>query len=172
MKKLCRAGTPLFSFISMLSLMFLPLVKFDYQFLFVGGKPLKMSLYKILTSDYKLNAVPQGVNFEAVKTPLTFFSVFLISSIFILALIFVLSLFLNKSGLFCVVSSVGVISFIGAFVSFMKARSLLLNGEFFSVKNMIQVHAFDLQSGFYLAFALICAVFVLNIVSLRSVDKK
>lgn len=171
MKKLSRAATPVFSFIGVLSLIFLPLAVFDYQVLFVGGKPLEMSLYKILTSDYNLNAVPQGINFDSVKTPLTFFSVFLMSAIFILALIFVLSLFLNKPGLFCVISSVGIISFIGAFISFMSARSALLSGKLFPVENMIQIRAFDLQAGFYLAFVFSFVIFILNVVYLKNADK-
>lgn len=171
MKKSSRILTAVLSLIAFLSAVFMPLVKFDYQILFVGGEPLKMSLYKILTSDYKISGFLQIKSLEAIKTPLIFFSVFLMSAVFILGLIFVLSLFLNKPRLFSVVSSVGVISFIGAFISFMKARSLLLSGEFFSIENMVQIRAFDLQSGFYLAFAFILIILILNIISLKSVDK-
>lgn len=172
MKKSVRALTAVLSLSAFLSAVFLPLLKFDYQVLFVGGEPMKISIYKILTSDYKLNGFPQINSLEAIKTSLTFFSVFMMSAIFVLALIFALSLFLKRPGLFVAVSSVGVISFAGAFISLMSARSLLLSGELFPVENMVQIRAFDLQSGFYLAFVFILIILILNIISLKAVDKK
>lgn len=85
---------------------------------------------------------------------------FLIFAIFILGLIFVLSLFINKPGLFVAVSSVGIVSFI----SFMKSRSLLLSGELFPIENMVQIRAFNLQSGFYLAVVLLLVIMLWNVI--------
>lgn len=149
--------------ISALSLIFLPLISFNIQVMFVQSGEKSVSVYKLgkLFTDYASQSVyyePSG----AFKKAVTALIVFLITSFVFATALFIMSLIFKSNGVSCVLSGLGCLSFIGSIFAFLKMKTLLMSGEAIVgiAENAVQVHNFSLSWGFIAAFVIMIFVFI------------
>lgn len=148
---------------SALSLIFLPLISFNVQVMFVQSGEKSVSVYKLgkLFADYASQSVycePSG----AFKKAVTALIVFLITSFVFATALFIMSLIFKSNGVSCVLSGLGCLSFIISIFVFLKMKTLLMSGEAIVgiAENAVQVHNFSLSWGFIAAFVIMILVFV------------
>lgn len=148
---------------SALSLIFLPLISFNVQVMFVQSGEKSVSVYKLgkLFADYASQSVycePSG----AFKKAVISFAVFLITSFVFATALFIMSLIFKSNGVSCVLSGLGCLSFIISIFVFLKMKTLLMSGEAIVgiAENAVQVHNFSLSRGFMAAFVIMIFVFI------------
>lgn len=170
MKKLGKIMIPTASLVALLSLIFLPFVKFDIQILLVrsGEQFFSIkSLLKLILKGSEFKNLPPLEFLEPLKMPLAAFFVLFVIALVLTVGVFAVSSLTSSPKIIAVFSSMGILSFIGSFISFGVIRSILTSGEILPNPNMVQIHSFSLQYGIYFAFALMCAVLIINIISLK-----
>lgn len=148
---------------SALSLIFLPLISFNVQVMFVQSGEKSVSVYKLgkLYMEYAVKNVYYEPS-DAFKKTVTAFIIFLITSLVFMAVLFIMSLIFKNKTVSCVLSGLGCLSFIISIFVFLKMKTLLMSGEAIVgiAENAVQVHNFSLSWGFIAAFVIMILVFV------------